>query len=296
MSALESPQVRHKEVDVGEVRLHVAEAGMAGRPLVVLLHGFPEFWWSWRHQLRALSSAGYHVLAPDLRGFHASEKPRAVSAYRLDRLAQDVAGLIRAHGAARAAVVGHDWGGNVAWMFAQDYPSMITRLGIINVPHPRRSVHDGIRSLTQLRKSWYFFFFQLPALPEWWLSRDGFRTVRRFFEVDGMAPADVQPYVDAARAAGDNLRGAVNYYRAFLRQVAAGTLPSWRRIDTPTLIMWGEGDRVIDRELADPGGAMVPHRRLEIIRHASHWVQHDAPERVNELLLEFLGDCIDDRR
>jgi pimeloyl-ACP methyl ester carboxylesterase len=281
-------QVRQKFVDVGEVRLHVAEAGAPGGPLVVLLHGFPEFWWSWRHQIGALADAGFHVIAPDLRGFHLSDKPRAVRAYRLDRLAADVAGLIDAHGAPRAAVVGHDWGANVAWMFAQRYPSMITHLAIINVPHPRRSIEDGLRSLSQLRKSWYIFFFQLPVLPEWWLSKNDFQTVRRFFEEDGMAPADAERYVEAARAAGDNLRAGVNYYRALLRQVAAGRAPAWGRIDTPTLIVWGEKDRYIDRDLADPGTTAVPHRRLEFIANASHWVQYDAPERVNELLLEFL--------
>jgi pimeloyl-ACP methyl ester carboxylesterase len=291
MTAIEAPcTVRHKQVDVGEVRLHVAESGPLGAPLVVLLHRFREFWWSWRHQIRALADAGFHVLAPDLRGFHLSEKPRAVSAYRLDRLAADVAGLVRAHGASSAAVVGHDWGANVAWMFAQEHPSMITRLGIINVPHPRRSLEDGLASLTQLRKSWYFFFFQLPFFPEQWLSKNDFRTVRRFFEEDGMAPADARHYVDAARAAGDNLRAGVNYYRALMRQVITGTSPSWKRIETPTLIVWGERDRFIDKALADPGVSMVPRRRLEFIAHASHWVQHDAPERVNELLLDFLGD------
>jgi pimeloyl-ACP methyl ester carboxylesterase len=282
--------VRLKFVDVGEVRLHVAEAGVPGRPLVILLHGFPEFWWSWRHQIRALSGAGFHVLAPDMRGFHLSDKPRPVSAYRLDRLTADVAGLIRTHGASSAAVVGHDWGANVAWAFTQDHPSMITRLGIINVPHPRRSVEDGLRSLSQLRKSWYFFFFQLPRLPEWWLSKNEFLTVRRFFVEDGMAPADADRYVAAARAAGDRLRAGVNYYRALLRQVATGGARSWKPIETPTLVLWGARDRFIDRALADPGVAMVPHRRLEFIEHASHWVQHDAPERVNELLLDFLGD------
>jgi pimeloyl-ACP methyl ester carboxylesterase len=276
-------------VDVGEVRLHVAEAGKHGAPLVILLHGFPEFWWSWRHQLRALSDAGFHVLAPDMRGFHRSDKPAPVSAYRLDRLTADVAGLIRAHGAAKAAVIGHDWGANVAWMFAQEHPSMITRLGILNVPHPRRSIEDGMRSLSQLRKSWYFFFFQLPWLPEWWLSKNDFRTVRRFFEQDGVPGADAREYVAAARAAGDNLRAAVNYYRAFMRQVAWGRAPSWKRIETPTLIIWGEKDRYIDRSLSDPG-PLVPHRRLERIAHGSHWVQNDAPERVNELLVDFLGD------
>jgi pimeloyl-ACP methyl ester carboxylesterase len=283
------PGARHKDVDVGEVRLHVVEAGpVAGAPLVVLLHGFPEFWWSWRHQIQALSAAGFRVVAPDMRGFHLSEKPRSVSAYRLERLMRDVAGLIHAHGASRAAVVGHDWGGHVAWSFAETYASMVSRLAILNVPHPRRWFDGALSNPAQLRKSWYLFFFQLPELPERWLARDDFRTVRALFEDDGLAAADAQRFADAARAGGDRLRGGVNYYRAAARQAAMGRARSWRRIEIPTLVLWGERDRFLGKELADPGLAMVPLRRLEFVPGASHWVQQDAPDCVNGRLLEFL--------
>jgi pimeloyl-ACP methyl ester carboxylesterase len=274
----------HRMVDVGEVRLHVVEAGRAKeRPLVVLLHGFPEFWWSWRHQIPALAAAGFHVVVPDMRGFHLSDAPRRVSAYRMDRLESDVAGLIGAMGKSRAMIVGHDWGAMVAWSFAQHFPEMVARLAILNVPHPERTA-GALRSLKQLRKSSYILFFQLPWLPEWWLSKGDFKSLRRLFEIDGMGRAEVDRYVEAIEKGG--LRG-LNYYRAWIRGLALGRIPKPVRIEAQALVIWGKKDRFIGEELAAPDARWVPHARVEYIEHASHWVQHDAPERVNELLLAF---------
>src|SRR3954449_2631161 len=153
----------HREAVVNGVRLHYVEAG-AG-PLVVLLHGFPEFWYSWRHQIPALAAAGFRVVAPDMRGYNRSDKPRGVRAYSGDALTGDVAKLIRACGAERAVVVGHDWGAAVAWQFAMAYPALLERLVIMNAPHPARFLR-ALRTWRQARKSWYMFFFQLPWLPE----------------------------------------------------------------------------------------------------------------------------------
>jgi pimeloyl-ACP methyl ester carboxylesterase len=282
---------RSLRLDVGEVALHVVEAGVRGaRPLVVLLHGFPEFWWSWRHQIRALAAAGYHVVAPDLRGYHLSDQPRAVSAYRLERLEADVAGLIRACGAASAVVVGHDWGGVIAWSFARHHAESVDRLVILNAPHPRRMV-EGLRTARQLRKSWYMFFFQLPWLPERLLSRDDYQLVQRMFERDGMSLADAARYAAAAkRTAG--LSGGVNYYRAAFHRTRRGNRPRRQRVEMPTLVIWGEKDRFLGKELAVPDPQHVPNARVEFIPQASHWVQHDAPERVNELLLAFLPAAV----
>src|SRR5919202_6066254 len=138
------------EVEPG-VQLHYVEAG-AG-PLVVLLHGFPEFWFSWRRQLPALAAAGFRAVAPDLRGYNLSSKPRGLEAYRVGRLARDVARIIEQLGQQRAAVVGHDWGGGVAWAFAMRYPTLVERLVILNMPHPVRML-EGLRTLRQLGKSW----------------------------------------------------------------------------------------------------------------------------------------------
>src|SRR5579884_3024966 len=154
----------HRHASVNGVRLHYVEAGRG--PLVVLLHGFPEFWYSWRHQIPALAAAGFRVLAPDLRGYNESDKPPGVAAYGLERVAGDVAALVRHAGERRAAVVGHDWGGGIAWWLAMHRPDVVGRLAVLNAPHPA-AFRRELRTPGQLLRSWYVFFFQLPALPEW---------------------------------------------------------------------------------------------------------------------------------
>lgn len=277
----------HELVDTGEVRLHVARAGRGGSPLVVLLHGFPQFWWSWRHQLRALAAAGCHVLAPDLRGYHQSDKPRAVSAYRMEHLEHDVAGLIRASGATRAVVVGHDWGGGIAYGLAEHHPELVECLAVLNVPHPERLLR-GLRAPQQLMKSAYMLYFQLPLLPELALTARDFAGLRGVFEADGRPPEDIERYVAAARTAGDRLRGGLNYYRASLREALLGKAPPFEPIFAPTLVIWGQRDRFLREELAEPDPRLVPNVRVERIPQATHWVHEDAPELVNRLLLELI--------
>ena len=164
--------LEHWSVDVNGVRLHCVVAGEG--PLVILLHGFPELWYSWRRQIPALVQAGFRVVAPDLRGYNLSERPRHVREYSIQRLAGDVAGLVAAFGVERAAIVGHDWGAGVAWAFAMAYPERLTRLAILNGPHPERLLRS-LRTPAQLAKSWYMFFFQLPWLPERLLRAGGYR-------------------------------------------------------------------------------------------------------------------------
>jgi len=156
-------EVREGYAELGDVRLHYVEAGDG--PLIVLLHGFPEFWFSWRLQIAPLAAAGFRVVAPDLRGYNLSSRPAGVAAYSADRLAADVRGLIRELRAESALLVGHDWGGTVAWATAMSHPEVVDRLAILNAAHPRR-LNQGLRNPNQLRKLRYFFFFQLPALPE----------------------------------------------------------------------------------------------------------------------------------
>lgn len=277
-------------VDTGEVRLHVVEAGDPGGPLVVLLHGFPEFWYSWRNQIPALVAAGYRVVAPDLRGYGGSDKPGGLDAYRLDRLAGDVAGLIEALGAERAHVVGHDWGATVAWAFAMRYPHLLDRLAILNVPHPAR-LRDALRMPRQWLRSSYILFFQLSWLPESVLRAGRFALLRRELRdgptrPDAFTPGDIDCYVDCWSQPGC-LTGGLNYYRAILRRPPGASM--LRRIDAPVLVIWGELDRFILPELAEPPARWVPDARLIRLPHASHWVQHDEPQRVNRLLLEFFG-------
>lgn len=281
--------VVHRYAELEGVRLHYVEAGSG--PLVILLHGFPDFWYSWRHQIPALAAAGYRAVAPDMRGYNRSGKPEGIDAYRGEYLAGDVAGLIRALGADRAVVVGHDWGAGVAWEFAMRYPELLDRLVILNVPHPARLLR-GLRTWRQLLKSWYMFFFQLPGLPEAAIRAGNYASLRRLFQVDprrpgAFTPADIERYVAAAAQPGA-LTAAVNYYRALFRRAPGAARSMMRRIDAPVLVIWGEQDRYLGRELAAPDPEWVPHARVERLPHASHWVQADDPERVNQLLIDFL--------
>ncbi len=274
--------------DVGGIRLHYVEAGEG--PLVVLLHGFPEFWYSWRHQIPALVAAGYRVVAPDMRGYNLSEKPRGWRLYDTDHLAEDIAGLIRSLGGERAHLVGHDWGAAVAYATAMRHPEAVERLAILNCPHQARML-EGFRTLKQLRKSWYMFLFQIPRLPEWRLSREDFSLAKRVLRADSPAAfteEDLERYAEAWAQPGA-LTGMIDYYRAALRQSPRSAAARLRPIEAPTLVIWGMRDRALGSELAEPPARWVPNGRIEWIPEATHWVQHDAPERVNDLLIEFLG-------
>ncbi|MGH2909763.1 MAG: alpha/beta fold hydrolase [Solirubrobacteraceae bacterium] len=278
--------LHHGYADLSQVRLHYVQAGEG--PLVVLLHGFPDFWYGWRHQIPALARAGFRVVAPDLRGYHLSSRPEGVQAYALRRLAADVAELIAERGEARADVAGHDWGAMVAWGVAALHPDSVRRLAILNVPHPRRMYH-GLRTWRQLRRSWYTVVFQLPRLPERRLAAGGFRDLRRTIELaappGALEPGDVERYVEAWRRPGV-LTAMLNYYRA-ARRALGGRLPP---ITAPTLVIWGERDRYLGAELAEPHRRDVPGLR-DVVRlpDSSHWVMRDEPERISELLAEFFA-------
>jgi pimeloyl-ACP methyl ester carboxylesterase len=279
---------------VGEVRLAVAEAGdPAGEP-VVLLHGFPEMSHSWRHQLPALAGAGFHAVAPDLRGYGGSDRPTAVEAYAARALVGDVAGLIRALGHESAHVVGHDWGGSLAWGLAGASPEMVRSLTILNAPQGPVSARLRREDRSQQAKSWYMLLFQFPGVAEAWLSDDDFANLRRFvFDTaapEAFPPADREAFVDALRRDGA-LTAALNYYRANMPPA------SWLRdppdppeIAVPTMIVWGEADAYMDPVLLERSAATVTGPlRVERLPGVSHWVQQEAPDRVNELLLDFLA-------
>jgi pimeloyl-ACP methyl ester carboxylesterase len=273
--------------ELSEVRLHYVEAGSG--PLVVLLHGFPDFWYSWRHQIPALAAAGLRVVAPDMRGYNLSDKPEGVGAYRAERVADDIAELIRACGADRAHVVGHDWGAAIAWLFAMRHPDLLQRLAILNVPHPA-VMASALRTPRQLLRSWYMFFFQLPWLPEAALRLGGYRVLRHTLRTDPVRPdaitaADADRYVEAAARPGA-LTGSINYYRALFRRPPSRS--ALRPIGAPVLVIWGEQDRYLLPELAQPDPKWVPDCRVERFPDASHWVHMDQPEAVNRLLINFL--------
>lgn len=272
------------EVD-GGVGLHYVDVGEG--PPVILLHGFPEFWYSWRHQLPALASAGYRTIAIDMRGYERSDKPRDVEAYLLPTLARDVERAIKALGADRACVVGHDWGGLVAWHLAMRHPDVVERLAIINAPHPERG-RASLRSLRQLRRSWYIGLFQVPVLAEAYVRWGDYEFVRNTFRAgsSGNGPDDIERYVDAFAMPGA-ARSGLNYYRALGRWLIREA-PDPRRIEAPVLVIWGDHDPYLGAEWAEPDRHWVPDLRIERLPDAGHWPQIDQPERVNSMLLDFL--------
>ncbi|MDP8953182.1 MAG: alpha/beta hydrolase [Actinomycetota bacterium] len=282
-------ELKDRYADLGDVRLHYVEAGEG--PLVLLLHGFPQFWYEWRHQIPALVEGGFRVVAPDMRGYNRSDKPPGVRAYRLELLARDVERLILACGEQRATVVGHDWGAIAAWFAAMRYPGRIGRLAILNVPHPARFV-DGLLSPRQLLRSSYMFFFQIPRLPEEVIRAGDFALLRSALRRDPVRPEaftaeDIERYVEAIARPGA-LTATLNYYRALLRQPRE-TRALLERIEAPVLVIWGERDRLLSRRLAEPPPRWVPNLvRVERLPHASHWVAEDRPREVNALLLGFL--------
>jgi len=281
-------RVSESYADVNGVRLHYAEAGSG--PLVVLLHGFPEFWYSWRRQIPALVDAGYHVVAIDMRGYNLSGKPKGRRAYRAQTLAADIAGLIDHFGVENAHVVAHDWGAPVAYATAMEHPASVRRLVILNGPHPARML-AALRTVRQLRKSWYVFFFQIPAIPERLLAANGFAIARRSLREQApraFSDAEIERYVEAWSQPGA-LTAMLNYYRAAVCQSPRKARARMRPIDIPVLVSWGERDAYLGSELARPEPRWVPDVRVERLPEATHGVQHCAPERVNELLIEFLG-------
>jgi len=290
IATLETTGLRDGYADLGEVRLHYVEAGEG--PLVVLLHGFPEFWFSWRLQIPALATSGFRVVAPDMRGYNLSSRPAGVAAYDIDRLAADIRDLIHERGAESAFLVGHDWGGAVAWMTAMNHPEVVERLAILNCPHPRRLLH-GLRKPRQLMRSGYMFFFQLPWLPERAIRADRWRAARTGFERDArpgaFTPEDIAAYVEAWSKPGA-ATAMINYYRALFRQSPRGAEGRMRPVRAPTRVIWGQQDRHIGADLAEPDAADVPNlERVVRLPGASHWVQHDEPEQVSQLLVEFFG-------
>jgi epoxide hydrolase 4 len=290
VATLDMAGLRDGYADLGEVRLHYVEAGEG--PLVVLLHGFPEFWFSWRFQIPALASAGLRVVAPDMRGYNLSTRPSGVPAYDIDRLAGDVRDLIHERGAKSAFLAGHDWGAAVAWVTAMNHPEVVERLAILNVPHPRRFLR-GLRTPRQVARSWYMFFFQLPWLPErlvrarrWWFFRYGFEHDAR---PGAFTREDIDRYVEAW-SQPDATTTTINYYRSVFRQSPRRAEARLRQVDAPTLVVWGERDRYLGADLAEPDPSDVPNLdRVVRLPDASHWVHHDEPEQVTQLLAEFFS-------
>ena len=280
----------HHDVTTNGIRLHVVQAGPINGPLVILLHGFPEFWYGWRRQIGALAQAGYRVWVPDQRGYNGSDKPGGIAPYALDHLAADVIGLIDAAGREKAAVIGHDWGAAVTWWLAGKHPHRLERIGILNLPHPAVFFQTLRRNPRQWLKSSYILFFQIPRLPEWtarlgnwWMPS---RALLASSRPGTFTPEDLQHY-RAAWSQPGAYTSMLNWYRASVQRPSRP--PSNIRISVPTLMLWGAKDPFLDRSMAQPSIDLCDRGELVFLEQATHWLQHEEPERVNFLLDTFLS-------
>lgn len=283
-------------VEVNGIKIHCAYAGK-GKP-VVFLHGFPECWYSWRHQILAVSER-FLAVAPDMRGYNLSDKPPRISSYRIEELTRDVLGLIKHFGSDKAHIVGHDWGGAVAWSFAMRYPNATERLVVMNCPHPLAFLENLMKNPRQLRRSMYMLFFQIPKLPEILFRASDYLLIKRVFtdwaiNKEAFTEEDITFLAQAAARPGA-LTSGINYYRAMFRDPSNirlflssrhGDFPA---VTSPTLIIWAEKDRALGKELTYGMEKYVQEDlRIRYIPNCSHWVQQEQPVLVNEMMLEFL--------
>lgn len=289
----ESAGIAHEFVQANNLRFHVASCGSGDR-LALLLHGFPESSYSWRHQMPLLARLGYRVWAPDLRGYGQSDRPARVDDYGIEMLMNDAGGLIDASGARSTVLMGHDWGGVIAWFFAMRKLRTLERLVVMNLPHPALMERE-LRTWRQLRRSWYALFFQLPWLPELAMRAQNYRAVRDAFAAGVADPSRFPPevldvYRDNAAQPGA-LTAMLNYYRAIARGGGARQRAfGYPVIDTPTLLLWGENDIALTKETTYGTDKYVTNLTLRYLPGISHWVQQEAPEAVNAMLEAWLTD------
>jgi epoxide hydrolase 4 len=277
-------------IKANNLNFHIKESGEG--KLIILLHGFPEFWYSWVKVIPLLDKH-YKVVAPDMRGYGQSDKPQNVSAYNHKLLAKDIAEIIKALGYEKAYIVGHDWGGGIAWHFAALYHEMTEKLIVLNCPPPVVLFNKIFSSWKQFKMSWYIFFFQLPFVPEWWMHRN----LKNFFwrglrgwavNKDAFQKHDIEQYEQAFSKRSD-FTGPVNYYRAAFRSVFDSRFRTVPQYHTDTLIIWGEADRALSKELTLGLEKYFTNAfEIKYIPHCSHWVQQEQPELVSQYVISFI--------
>ena len=276
-------------VSNGDITLDIRAAGPEDGEVIILLHGFPECWATWRHQIQPLAAAGYRVLVPDMRGYGESSKPRGYRRYHLDELITDI-DAIRSHsGRQQCHLAGHDWGAAVAWWYAIHYPQALISLAIVNVPHPQAFLETLRSSPRQLLKSWYIFFFQLPWLPEWLLRLNNFAILRHMLRSTSSSAAyqdeDFDFLSHSWRQPG-TIKAMVNYYRAMLRHQRQ---PDQPEIAVPTRILWGEQDIALSLPMARKSLDYLTHGELITYPDGSHWLAHDKPREVAVRIMEHIS-------
>ena len=271
----------------GAVGLGAIAAGPKDGPVVVLLHGFPEFWYGWHRQIEPLATAGFRVIVPDQRGYNLSTKPSGVASYALTELVSDVIAIADQLGQEKIFLAGHDWGAAVAWSTALLHPQRITKLAVLNVPHPsvmRKFLSTRPR---QFLRSWYIFFFQLPWLPEALFSAFNFhigsRSLLRSSRPGTFSTEDLAQY-RAAWSQPGALTGMINWYRALFHTRAK--FPD-KTVRVPARILWGQRDAFLLAEMAHESLRYCTNAELFTFPNATHWLQHEEPARVSELMIDF---------
>ena len=281
--------LQHGFIKTNGINLHYVSQGEG--KLMLMLHGFPEFWYSWRHQITEFAR-DYHVVAIDMRGYNDSDKPKAVSAYKMSELLADVEGVISNLGYEDCILVAHDWGGAIAWNFAYEYPAMVEKLIVMNLPHPAKFI-DGLKTWQQLRKSWYIFWFQLPLLPELIFKANNYRAIASALmntasDKSTFSPEDLAAYRDAAAKPGA-LTAMINYYRANFKLARDRSVNNWGVLNISTLMIWGEKDVYLGKELTYGTDVYVSDLKIKYIPNCSHWVQQEQPKLVNQYMRSFLN-------
>ncbi len=287
MSELES-SLKQDYILSNGVRLHYVTQGEG--PLMLMLHGYPEFWYSWRYQIPEFAK-DYKVVALDLRGYNESEKPQERAAYGIAELIKDVEGVIKGLGYDRCILVGHDWGGAIAWSFAYAHPEMLEKLIVMNSPHLAKFAAALRSNPQQMLRSWYILFFQIPLLPELRLQFDNYRAIASAFidsaiNKTAFTPEDLAAYKNAAAKPGA-LTAMINYYRNIFPRPLNQT--TWDVLQVPTLMIWGKNDKFLGKELTYDTQDYVKDFQLRYIPNCSHWVQQEQPNLVNQYMREFLN-------
>lgn len=272
---------------VNNINLHVVEKGSKEDKVIIFLHGFPEFWYGWKKQMDFFADKGFSVVVPDQRGYNLSSKPAGVKSYRIELLIADIAELITRLTSRKVMLVGHDWGGNVAWTMAMHYPQLLEKLIIINMPHPEVMRAHLQKNLQQMLRSWYAGFFQLPLLPEKIVQAFDFRILAGSMigsaQPETFSDQDIAHYKQAWRQPGA-IKSMIHWYRAY----KYNSLDINEEIDIPTLLIWGQKDSFLHHKMASQSMGRCQEGRLEMIQDATHWVHHEKPQQVNALIYDFV--------
>lgn len=279
-------EITSKFYEVNGITLHAVTAGPEQGKIMLFLHGFPEFSLGWKKQIEFFAAKGFRVIAPDQRGYNFSSKPKGVKAYRIENLVADVVELINQLSTQKIILVAHDWGGGVAWELAGQYPQLIEKLVILNMPHLKVMRETLKSNARQMLKSWYAGFFQIPFLPEWLSSLFNYRMLEqsmiRSSNKNTFSNSEMAAYKAAWQNSG-SVKAMINWYRAYKY-----SKPQMNRIVVPVLIIWGEKDKFLLPDMAAKSNLMCSHGTVMMLKNATHWLHHEKPAEINQLILDFM--------